>query len=220
VRNINVGKGGGPPASLIILAVTVVIYLFQGGMWVDIMRLFALWPLGTPDQMQYEGRMVATGFAPWQLITYGFLHGGLAHLFFNMFALYMFGLPIERLWGTRRFLIFYFFCMAGAAVVQLVVAGITGGEYPTIGASGAVFGLLLAYGMMYPNATIMLLIPPVPMKAKYFVIGYGALTLFFGMTAMAPGIAHFAHLGGMLFGLILILWWGSQASRRRPDPPD
>lgn len=205
------------PASLVILGITVLAYFFQSAAYVDAMRLFALWPLGTPDQMLHQGRMLATGFAPWQLISYGFLHGGLGHLFFNMFALYMFGLPIERLWGTRRFLIFYFFCMIGAGLVQLLVAGLTGGEYPTIGASGAVFGLLLAYGMMYPNATIMLLIPPIPMKAKYFVVGYGILTLFFGVTGTAAGIAHFAHLGGMAFGFVLILWWGSRASRRRTD---
>ncbi len=216
MKTLNMPGRSGPPASLIILAVTVVIYFFQTGMWTDMIRVFALWPLGTPDQMLYRDvGTLDTGFAPWQLISYGFLHGGLAHLFFNMFALYMFGLPIERLWGTRRFLIFYFFCMVGAAVVQLVVAGISGEVYPTIGASGAVFGLLLAYGMMYPNATIMLLIPPIPMKAKYFVVGYGALTLFFGMTGTAPGIAHFAHLGGMLFGFILILWWSGRAGRRR-----
>jgi membrane associated rhomboid family serine protease len=132
-----------------------------------------------------------------------------------MFALYMFGLPIERAWGTRRFLVYYLVCLIGAGLVQLGVAALAGEVYPTIGASGAVFGLLLAFGMMYPNSRIMLLIPPIPMKAKYFVIGYGVLTLLFGMTGVMPGIAHFAHLGGMLFGLVMILYWGRQDYLRR-----
>ncbi len=187
-------------SALVLLGITVLCYLIQTTTmaW----GVLALWPLGH-------------GFGPWQLVSYGFLHGGLAHLFFNMFALYMFGLPIERAWGTRRFLIFYFVCMVGAGLVQLLVTALTGAIYPTIGASGAVFGLLLAYGMMFPNSTILLLIPPVPIKAKWFVIGYGLLTLFFGMTGTMAGVAHFAHLGGMLFGLALILIWGRSDFRRR-----
>jgi membrane associated rhomboid family serine protease len=117
----------------------------------------------------------------------------------------------------RRFLQFYFVCMIGAGLVQLLVAQFSGEIYPTIGASGAVFGLLLAFGVMYPNTRIMLLIPPIPMKAKWFVIGYGLLTLLFGVTGTMPRIAHFAHLGGMLFGLVMILYWGRQDYyRRRP----
>lgn len=187
-------------SALVLLGITVLCYLIQNTTmaW----GVLALWPLGH-------------GFGPWQLVSYGFLHGGLAHLFFNMFALYMFGLPIERAWGTRRFLIFYFVCMVGAGLVQLLVTALTGAIYPTIGASGAVFGLLLAFGMMFPNSTILLLIPPVPIKAKWFVIGYGLLTLFFGMTGTMAGVAHFAHLGGMLFGLALILIWGRSDFRRR-----
>ncbi len=203
------------PASMVILGITVFAYFIQMNAFTETMRLFALWPLGTPDQIRFaDVGVLDTGFAPWQLITYGFMHGGLGHLFFNMFALYMFGLPIERLWGTRRFLIYYFVCLVGAGVVQLIVAAVTGGIYPTIGASGAVFGLLLAYGMMYPNSTIMLLIPPVPLKAKWFVIGYGLLTLFFGMTGTMSGVAHFAHLGGMLFGFGMIVYWSQQVGRR------
>ncbi len=192
----------GPPAALILLGLTVVAYVIQMTSFLGVMRQFALWPL-------------SNGFVPWQLVSYGFLHGGVGHLFFNMFALYMFGLPIERAWGTRRFLIFYFVCMVGAGLVQLVVTALTGDIFPTIGASGAVFGLLLAFGMMYPNTTIMLLIPPIPIKAKWFVIGYGILTLLFGMTGTMSGVAHFAHLGGMLFGLGLILYWGRRDLHRR-----
>lgn len=204
-----------PPVSMILLGVTVVAYFLQAGAMAEAIRLFALWPLATPELIRFaDTGVMETGFAPWQLISYGFLHGDLAHLFFNMFALYMFGLPIERLWGVHRFLIYYFVCLVGAALIQLGVAAFSGDIYPTIGASGAVFGLLLAYGLMFPNSTIMLLIPPIPMKAKYFVIGYGLLTLFFGMTGTMAGVAHFAHLGGMLFGFLLILYWGRGRRRR------
>lgn len=208
--------GGGMSAALAILGIAVAVYFLQMSAFSDMVRLFALWPLATPDMVRFaDAGVMATGFAPWQLVTYGFLHGGLGHLFFNMLALYMFGLPIERVWGTRRFLIYYFVCLVGAGVVQLIVAAVAGEVYPTIGASGAVFGLLLAYGMMFPNSTIMLLIPPVPMKAKWFVIGYGALTLLFGVTGAMPGIAHFAHLGGMLFGFGLMMYWGRFRFTRR-----
>lgn len=205
-----------PPAALIIIAITVVAYFIQTQAFVETMRLFALWPVATPAQMNFgQDGILQTGFQLWQLVTYGGLHGGLAHLFFNMFALYMFGVPIERAWGTRRFVIYYVVCLVGAGLVQLSVAALAGEIYPTIGASGAVFGLLLAFGMMYPNTRIMLLIPPVPIRAKWFVIGYGALTLVFGLTGAMPGIAHFAHLGGMVFGFGLIMLWGRQDSQRR-----
>jgi membrane associated rhomboid family serine protease len=211
--NIPMNQRGGISAAWVVLGVTVLAYFVQMANINEALRVFALWPLATETDPSWAQYGVA--FGPWQLISYGFLHGGLAHLFFNMFALYMFGVPIERAWGMQRFLIFYFFCMVGAGLVQLTVAAVTGEVYPTIGASGAVFGLLLAFGMMYPNNRIMLLIPPIPMKAKWFVIGYGVLTLIFGMTGAMPGIAHFAHLGGMLFGLALILFWGRQDFHRR-----
>ena len=201
-----------PPAAFIILGITVAAYVLQTMNEGETFRLFALWPLATPDQMW---GVANTGFGFWQLVTYGFMHGGIGHLFFNMFALYMFGLPIEQAWGTKRFVIFYFVCMIGAGLIQLLTMAITGSIIPTVGASGAIFGLLLAFGMMYPNQRIMLLIPPVPIKAKYFVVGYGLLTLFFGVTGTAAGVAHFAHLGGMLFGLILILYWGREDYRRK-----
>ncbi len=209
------GRPGGS-AAMTLLVVTVGAYFFQMGAFTDAIRLFALWPLATPSTINLsDGSTLNTGFALWQLLSYGFLHGGLAHLFFNMFALYMFGVPIERAWGASRFLQFYFVCMIGAGLVQLLVAQLAGDIYPTIGASGAVFGLLLAFGVMYPNVRIMLLIPPIPLKAKWFVIAYGLLTLIFGMTGTMPRIAHFAHLGGMLFGLIMILYWGRQDYHRR-----
>jgi len=137
-----------------------------------------------------------------------FLHGGLAHIFFNLFALWLFGQGIENLWGTERFVKFYFICGVGAGLIQLAVSLFVAGQNaPVIGASGAIFGILLAFGMMFPDQYIYLIIPPIPMKAKYFVIIYGAIELFSGVTDTSPGIAHFAHLGGMLFGYIMIKYW-------------
>jgi membrane associated rhomboid family serine protease len=143
------------------------------------------------------------GFLPWQLVTYMFLHADFYHIFFNLFSLCIFGQALEQLWGTKRFLIYYFLTWIGAGIIQLFVSS----GY-TIGASGAVFGILLGFGMMYPNRRIMLLFPPIPIKAKYFVGFYGALELFNGLTRVDSGIAHFAHLGGLLVGFILIKLWG------------
>lgn len=158
---------------------------------------FALWPAGSPRPE----------FHVWQLLSYGFLHGDLNHIFFNMFGLWMFGRDIERMMGARRFLIYYLTCVIGAGIVQLLVAGTQGGIYPTIGASGGVFGILLAFAMAFPNRVIMLLFPPIPMKAKYFVLMYGLLELYLGLSGRAPGVANFAHLGGMFFGFMLIQYW-------------
>jgi membrane associated rhomboid family serine protease len=130
-----------------------------------------------------------------------------------MFALWMFGRELELMMGQKRFLTYYFTCVLGAALVQLIVGAAQGGLYPTVGASGGVFGILLAYGMAFPNRMIMLMFPPIPMKAKYFVLLYGLLELYLGASGSAPGVAHFAHLGGMLFGFLLIRYWA--VSRRR-----
>lgn len=172
---------------------------------------FALWPLATPDVViTPRGMAQVPDFRLWQLVSYAFLHGGMAHLFFNMFALWMFGAQIERTWGSRPFLIYYFVCVIGAALVQLVVASLAaqeGGIYPTLGASGGVFGILLAFGVMFPEQPVYLIFFPVPIKAKYFVVGYGAIELWAGITGTQAGVAHFAHLGGMLFGFLLIQYW-------------
>jgi membrane associated rhomboid family serine protease len=178
---------------------------------------FALWPLSAPpellEQLPPEQRLPA--FMPWQLVTYGFLHSTeyLGHLFFNMFGLWMFGRDLERLMGPRRFLTYYMTCVIGAGIIQLIVVNFQGGFYPTLGASGGLFGILLAYGLAFPNRTVMLLFPPIPMRAKVFVIVYGLLELFLGVSGYAPGIAHFAHLGGMLFGYVLLRHWAR--TRRR-----
>jgi membrane associated rhomboid family serine protease len=158
---------------------------------------FALWPAGPTN----------SPFMPWQLVTYGFLHGNLMHIAFNMFALWMFGRELEVMMGPRRFLTYFFTCVIGAGVVQLIVANIQGGLYPTVGASGGVFGILLAYGLAFPNRMIMLMFPPIPMKAKYFVLVFGLLELYLGISGNAPGVANFAHLGGMLFGFLLLQYW-------------
>lgn len=171
---------------------------------------FALWPVGTPDYVDGQfGLQSVPQFHLWQLVTYSFLHGGLFHLFINMFVLWMFGTQMEYIWGSQRFLLYYFVCVIGAGLTQLLVVSMdTGGPiYPTVGASGGVFGLLLAFGMRFPNQYILLLIPPIPMKAKYFVLLIGGVELFFGVTGTQAGVAHFAHLGGMATGLLLILYW-------------
>jgi len=158
---------------------------------------FALWPLGSSFP----------SFIPWQLITYGFLHGDIMHIAFNMFMLWMFGRELELILGTRRFLTYYLTCVVGAGIIQLLVAAWQGGIYPTVGASGGVFGLLLLFGMTFPNRMILLMFPPIPMKAKYMVILFGLLELYLGVSGRSPGVANFAHLGGMLFGFLLIQRW-------------
>ncbi|MDR1671970.1 MAG: rhomboid family intramembrane serine protease [Bacteroidales bacterium] len=223
-------------------------------------------------------------FAPYQFVTHMFMHGGLMHIFFNMYALWIFGTPVENSWGGKRFLFYYLFTGLGAAALHTLVnyiifsgiqADITAfsntptpelfkqfleahkdgfnrefigycyGLYsdwtdapgnpsyaaaaldmlqrisselmniPTVGASGAVFGLLLAFGMMFPNVRLMLLFPPVAIKAKWLVIGYGGIELFLGFSQPGSNIAHFAHVGGMLFGYLLIRYWIVQARKRR-----
>ena len=148
------------------------------------------------------------GFLPYQLITYMFTQLEFGHLFFNMFALFMFGRWLEQYWGPKRFLMYYMVTGIGAGLIQLLVSHLQGITSVTIGASGSVFGLLLAFGMIFPNTPLYLMFIPIPIKAKYMVIGYGVLEFFFGIVNRAgDNIAHFAHLGGMLFGIILILYW-------------
>ena len=192
-----------PPVTRALLFANIAIYLLQMLLPGNALIVhFALWPLGPSTYTDVPG------FQIWQLVTYGFLHGGFTHIAFNMLALWMFGGAIENLFGARPFALYYFVCVIGAALAQLaVVHFFTGGFYPTLGASGGVFGLLLAYGMMSPHARIMLLFPPIPMPAWLFVTGYGALELILGITGTQAGVAHFAHLGGMAFGFLLIQYW-------------
>tara|TARA_B110000014_G_C20035309_1_gene537818 strand:- start:232 stop:966 length:735 start_codon:yes stop_codon:yes gene_type:complete len=205
----------------------------------DIMHNLSLYP------------MVSEQFKPWQLATHFFMHGGIGHIFFNMFALVIFGMHLERVWGPKRFLTYYLVCAFGAAILHMIVnyiriknlestfspeeletiqylvknqgyellssnqnwVGALGQlnamyNVPMIGASGAVFGLLAAFGYLFPNTELMLLFPPIPIKAKFFVIGYAALELYLGFSNNPnDNVAHFAHLGGALVGILLVLYW-------------
>lgn len=195
-----------PPATRTLILVNIFAFLAQMTTGSAPIIWLALWPIGSE---------IGPGFAPWQLVTYSFLHGGVWHLFVNMFGLFMFGSEIERLFGQRWYLTFYFVCVVTAALAQLAVAAVTNAPpYPTIGASGGVFGVLLAFGMYFPRRTIMLLFPPIPMPAWLFVTLYGLLELYLGITGTAAGVAHFAHLGGMVGAYLMI-----RQRRGRPRGP-
>ena len=214
-----------PPATQALLIANVVIFVLQLLMGDATFYPFMLWP---PSEMGFDPFSPGQNFQVWQLLTYGFLHGGFGHILFNMLALYMFGAPLEATWGAKRFTTYYLVCVAGAGLCQLAVGWWTvsqgGAAYPTIGASGGVFGLLLAYAMLFPNHRVMLLFPPIPMKARTFVIVIGAISLLMGLTGgWGPGgeanVAHFAHLGGMLFGWLVIRYWRGQPPFGRRRPP-
>ena len=195
------------PVTTALIVANVAVYLLQGVL-PGLVGPFGLWPLAAS---QADPRL---GFAPWQLVTYAFLHGSFTHILFNMFGLYMFGGAIERVFGGTRYLVYYFVCVVSAAITQLVFAAVSGGIYPTVGASGGIFGLLLAYGMYFPNNRVMLLFPPIPMPARVFVFVYAALELFLGVTGSQEGVAHFAHLGGMIGGFIMLRYWRGFRARR------
>ena len=164
-------------------------------------------------------------FKPVQLVTYMFMHGSITHIFFNMIGLFMFGPPVEYMWGAKRFLFYYLFAGFGALALDFAVKfyelnytaispeeAIMIIDSPMVGASGAIFGLLAAFGYMFPNNVIMLLFPPIPMKAKYFVLIYGAIELYSGISNIgiySSSVAHFAHVGGALFGLLLMVYWNN-----------
>lgn len=183
-----------PPVTQALLLVNVALFCIDYFLGPWFTRALALWPIDD-------------GFQPWQLVSYAFMHAGVFHLFFNMLALWMFGSDLERLWGPKRYLEFYFASLLTAGLAQLVLTAMTGVGGYMVGASGAIYGLLLAFGMMFPNRIIVPLIPPIPMKAKYFVAIFGGLELFFGVTGTWAGVAHFAHLGGMLGGFLMIWYW-------------
>jgi membrane associated rhomboid family serine protease len=184
-----------PPVTRAVIIANVIVFLLQQVTRNALDGLFALWPVGTPY------------FEPWQLLTYAFMHEGFAHIFFNMFALYMFGTPLETFWGSRRFAFYYTACILTAAATELVVQNAMEAGGPVLGASGGVFGLLLAFAWYFPKQRLMLLFPPIPMPAWLFVTLYGGLELVLGVTGAQPGVAHFAHLGGMLGGALAILYW-------------
>lgn len=189
-----------------LLIINVLVFLAQQAMPQITSQFVGHYPLGG-------------GFEPWQVISHMFMHGGVGHLFFNMFALVVFGSALERVWGSKRFLQFYLLCGIGAFLIFEATVGYSlydligqvSTEYPiglVIGASGAVYGLLLGFGMLFPNTELMLLFPPIPIKAKYFVILYGLLELSMAMSNnQGDNVAHVAHLGGMVIGYVLIKKW-------------
>lgn len=161
--------------------------------------------MGTYCQLFWIG---SPNYHSYQFVTYMFLHGGFGHLFFNMFALWMFGRTLEYELSSKRFLTYYMVCGVGAAILQMCIAWLTGEiHFTLLGASGAVMGLLLAFGVMHPNEILIMFPIPMPIKAKWFVIGYAVLELYLGWSGRDASVAHFAHIGGMLWGLILLYWW-------------
>ena len=184
-----------PPATRALILINIVVFLLQQVAGNLIAGLFALWPPGSGL------------FHYWQLISYAFLHGSVAHIFLNMFALYMFGGALERYWGGRRLLEFYLVCVLTAALTQLAVQYPGGAQEEVIGASGGVFGVLLAFAWYFPRQKLFVIPIPIPVPAWLFVTIYGLIELFFGLTGREVGVAHFAHLGGMLGGALCILYW-------------
>lgn len=190
-----------PPVTTALIVANVAVYLLQM-LAPEIVMRFALWPWGASAMSRGQ-----VDFQVWQVVTYGFLHGDLFHLAFNMFAVYMFGSALELVFGPKRYLNYYFVCVIAAAIVQLIFAQVTGGFYPTVGASGGVFGLLLAYALYFPRNKLMLLFLPIPIPARVFVAIYAALELFLGVTGTQAGVAHFAHLGGLIGGALMLYLW-------------
>lgn len=202
-----------PPAVKNLVIINIIVYLGTSLVGETTYEYLALFPIGSRF------------FHWWQFLTHMFMHGSIAHIFFNMWSLIVFGPVLERLWGSKKFLLFYLVCGLGAAgchelvqylqVQNLLAEGTAAAQVqasrmlatPTVGASGAIYGLLLGFGMLYPNYTLTLVFPPISMKAKWFVIIFAAIELVTGVLGTQDGVAHFAHLGGMLFGLILILLW-------------
>ncbi len=203
-----------PPVVRNLLIINVLVFLAE-----------VILPTSASNTMLHYGALnfwKGGDFYAWQLVTYMFLHGGFSHLFFNMFALWMFGRALEYDLGSKKFLIYYLVCGIGAGLIQLGVnwaeysVALNGGDLvlagrlsraSTIGASGAVYGILLGMGLLHPNDRVMLIFPPIPFKMKWFVIIYGAIELFAGISGRMDSVAHFAHLGGMLWGFLLLWYW-------------
>jgi membrane associated rhomboid family serine protease len=169
---------------------------------------YALWPLGAAAVAEFGP---AARFAPWQLLTSAFLHANFAHLGLNMFALWMFGRDTERVLGPGRYATLYLASILSASLLQLLIVSMTGGVYPTLGASGGVFGILLSFAMLFPSRRIVLLFPPIPLPAWLFVSLYAVLELVHGVFGTEAGVAHFAHLGGMLGAFLVLQHWRSAA---------
>ncbi len=191
-----------PPVVQILLILNGGMFLLEMYTGDLLIQALALWPYNLSG-------VVIIGAGPpdfhlWQLVTYSFLHGSVMHLLLNMYALWLFGSRMENVWGSRSFTLYYFFCVIGAALTQLIAVN---QDAPTVGASGGVFGVLLAFGLTFPNEKLMLIFPPIVLRAKWFVLIFGVIELWAGVTGSEAGVAHFAHLGGMLFGFLLLLYW-------------
>lgn len=226
-----------PPVVLNLMIANAVVFLAMMFLESSLVR-FELFPLDMRSGAQDLWRQIISinaekdptwsqvHFSIWQPLTYMFMHGGFSHLFFNMFSLWVFGRTLELELGAKRFLIYYIVCGVGAALFQMGIAqidlagcAIGTAEWimymktPTVGASGAIFGLLLAFGLLHPNAMISLIFPPITLKAKWFVMIYGVLELLLGVSGTMSGVAHFAHIGGMFWGWLLLLLWRHQARK-------
>jgi membrane associated rhomboid family serine protease len=188
-----------PPVTLALLAANVGVFLLQLAGGLPLIENFALWP---PTAAGMPG---GAPFELWQLLTYSFLHGGMLHLAFNMLGLYTFGRDVERLFGSSWYLRYYAVSVFVAGLSHLALSAWLGAApMPMVGASGGVYGLLLAYGVYFPRRTLILLFPPIPLPARVFVVLFAVLELYFGVTGTVAGVAHFAHLGGMLGGWLMI----------------
>ena len=202
-----------------LLIANIAVFVLQAWLGDVPLLAFMLWPVGQHFLGFDHGQPLTVGFELWQLLSYGFMHGSLTHLFFNMFALWMFGSSLEMVLKPQRFLIFYLVCVVGAGLVQLAVvtAALKQGEppFPTVGASGGVFGLLLGYALLFPKNRLMLIFPPIELSARNFVILYGLAELAMGVFNTRSGVAHFAHLGGMAFGFVLLQYWRGRWPFRR-----
>jgi membrane associated rhomboid family serine protease len=209
-----------PPVTKYLLWAIGIGYLLQLLAQDAALMNFALWPWGN-----FEAAGGQFLFRPWQLVTYALLHGSFTHLFLNAFGLIQFGPRVEMALGRRRFIQFVLVCTVGAGLCQLLVTTlmVNAGSppFPTLGASGFIYGILLGYGAMFPHERIMMILPPVEMSARTFVIVFGAIELITGVTGTMGGVAHFAHLGGMLFGWLLLRYWSGKPpfGKRKPQRP-
>jgi membrane associated rhomboid family serine protease len=197
-----------------LILANVAVFILQGFTGDELLRHFALWPWGK----HYLAGAGVVGFEPWQLVSYAFLHGNLPHILLNMYGLYVFGGMTERVLGPRRFAWLYFASVLTAGIVQLFVVSAMRdhGVGPTVGASGGVFGVMLAFAMLFPHSRLMLLFPPIPLKAWVLVAAYAVIELTSGVMGSSSGVAHFAHLGGMLGAAIVMFAIGY---RRIVQPP-
>lgn len=178
---------------IILINVCMLVLTMLDGPLMD--RLFALNP-------------ITFIYKPWQLVTCMFMHGSIGHLFFNMYTLYLFGSVLENIWGTKKFLTFYFVTGIGAGLFNILIQHLTGNFALMIGASGAIYGVLMGYAMLYPDSILTLLFPPVSLKAKWFVLIFAGIELLLGLSNNpADNVAHFAHLGGLVFAFLLLMFW-------------